>query len=209
VRHPTQLIIPLCLCLLLPTGALAQQAEVSQQAQRAQQARCDYGTPHPDSPPEFAQFSFLVGEYDITSHAWTGDAWSPARPGPHARWNGYYGLGGMAIYDEWFDPDPAIDPAAPRGVNVRMFDPAESAWKMMWIATAAMQVLDLRAEIRDGKLTMWQVYPDRPGSMSDFTVEDEDHWYRVSYTKGDDGSWVPQFKLRATRIPCQGTPQKS
>ena len=168
----------------------------------AQQARCDYGRPHPDAPAEFAQFAFLVGDFDITSHAWTGQGWTPPRPGPHARWNGYYGLGGMAIYDEWFDPDPATDPRSPRCVNVRMYDPQDSMWKMMWVATGTVQVQDLRAELREGKLTMWQVYPDRPNFLADFTVDDEDHWYRVSYLPDGEGGWLPQFKLRATRIPC-------
>ncbi|MGI9626222.1 MAG: hypothetical protein ACR2QM_05245 [Longimicrobiales bacterium] len=165
--------------------------------------RCDYGEPHAAAPPELAEFSFLVGDFEITSHAWTGSGWTPPRPGPRARWNGWYGLGGMAIYDEWFDPDPGLDPNAPRGVNVRYYDADQSQWQMMWIATGVGQVADLRAELRDGKLTMWQVYPDRPGFLADFTVEDPDHWHRVSYTKNDKDEWTPQFKLAATRIPCQ------
>ena len=165
-------------------------------------ARCAPGAPHPDAPPEIEQFAFLVGDFDITSHIMMNATWSPPRPGPHARWNGWYGLGGMAIYDEWYDPDPGLKPDAPRGVNVRYYDSEADVWKMMWISDTGKQVQDLRAEMRDGKLTMWQVYPDRPNFLADFTVEDEDHWYRVSYTKGEDGEWVPQYKLRATRIPC-------
>jgi hypothetical protein len=164
--------------------------------------RCDYGEPHPNAPPELAQFAFLVGDFEITLHAWRNGAWTPPRPGPGARWNGWYGLGGMAIYDEWYDPDPGIDRAAPRGVNVRMYDPEAEEWQMMWIATGGLQVQDLRAEMRDGKLTMWQVYPDRPDFRADFTVEDTDHWYRTSYVPGDNGEWQPQFKLAASRIPC-------
>ncbi len=169
---------------------------------QAQAPSCSYGSPHDNAPPELDQFGFLIGDFEITSHAWTGAAWSPPRPGPRARWNGWYGLGGMAIYDEWYDPDPALDPDSPRGVNVRMYDAEAAQWKMMWIATAGLQVQDLVAEMRDGKLTMWQNYPDRPGFLADFTVVDKDHWYRVSYTKDDAGAWVPQFKLAATRLPC-------
>jgi len=109
----------------------------------------------------------------------------------------------MAIVDEWYDPNPEEDPEAPRGVNVRMYDPDASQWKMMWIATGGLQVQDLRAEVREGKLTMWQVYPERPGFLADFTVEDDDHWHRISYVKDDLGAWVPQFKLAASRTPCR------
>jgi len=165
-------------------------------------SRCDFGTAHPTAPAEFSEFGFLIGDFQVTAHARSADGWTPPRPGPRARWNGRYGLGGMIIYDEWFDPDPRQDPNAPRGVNVRFYDPEAAQWKMMWLATGAAQVADLRAEMRDGKLTMWQVYPERPGFLADFTVEDDDHWHRVSYTKDSQGEWVPQFKLAATRIPC-------
>lgn len=164
--------------------------------------RCDPGAPHPDAPAELAQFSFLVGDFDITSHVWQGLDWSPARPGPHARWNGWYGLDGMAIYDEWYDPDPGFDRSGFKGVNVRFYDADKSEWQMMWVSTGGKQVQDLRAEMRDGKLTMWQVYPERPGFLADFTVVDEDHWYRTSYTQDAEGMWTPAFKLAATRIPC-------
>lgn len=163
---------------------------------------CDYGSPHPEAPPELEQFAFLIGDFDITSHAMTPTGWTPPRPGPHARWNGHYSMGGLMITDEWYDPDPSVDANAPRGINVRMFDEASDEWKMMWVATRTAQVQDLRAGMRDGKLTMWRVYPNPTDLVADFTVEDEDHWYRISYTKDDAGEWAPQFKLRATRIPC-------
>lgn len=165
-------------------------------------ANCDYGSAHPDAPEEFAQFSFLIGNYDITSHAMTPQGWSPPRPGPHARWRGHYSLDGMTITDEWYDPNPDVDPNAPRGVNVRLYDADEGVWKMMWISTVGKQVQDLRAEMRDGKLTMWNVYPADIKSLAEFTVEDADHWYRTSYVNDPDSGWVPQFRLRATRIPC-------
>ncbi len=164
--------------------------------------RCEYGKPHPNAPNEMAQFGFLIGDYKIHLHAWRGDEWSPPQPDVTARWNGWYGLGGMAIYDEWFNPDPAIDPDAGRGVNVRMYDPDERIWKMMWISTPGRIVQDLRAEVRDGMLTMWQVYPDRPDFKAIFNVRDEDHWERISFTHDENGNWVRQYKLAATRIPC-------
>jgi hypothetical protein len=111
-------------------------------------------------------------------------------------------MGGMMITDEWYDPDPGLEPGSARGVNVRMFDTASGEWKMMWVATSGAQVQDLRAEMRNGKLTMWRVYPTEVELVADFTVEDSDHWYRVSYVQDDGGEWVPQFKLRASRIAC-------
>ncbi len=164
--------------------------------------RCDYGQPHPDAPPEQEQFDFLIGDYTVTLHKWLGAGWSPPQPGVTARWNGWYGLGGMAIVDEWYSPDPAQDPNAGRGINVRMYDPEAGEWDMMWIATSGNQVQDLRAELVDGVLRMWQVYPERPGFKAEFIIEDADHWARISYGQDKNGDWVKQFKLAATRIPC-------
>lgn len=63
---------------------------------------CDYGTIHPDAPPEAAQFDFLIGDYPIAVERWAEGAWQPIPPGTYgpARWNGRWALGGMAIADE-------------------------------------------------------------------------------------------------------------
>ena len=164
--------------------------------------RCDYGAPNENAPEELSQFAFLIGDYTISAHAWQNDAWTPPRPGTPARWNGYYGLEGMAIVDEWYGRDPGIEPETGRGINVRMWDAEEGEWDMMWIATAGRQVQDLRAKVMDGVLTMWQVYPTQIDLVADFFVEDEDHWHRISYVQDDEGEWQPQFKLRATRLSC-------
>lgn len=189
--------------LSLAPACAAQQAPATMTEQLTPMPpSCDYGSAHPDAPPEFEQFAFLIGDFTITSHIMTPSGWSPPRPGPRARWNGHYSMDGMMITDEWYDPDPGLDPASPRGINVRMFDPASSEWKMMWISTSGAQVQDLRAGLRNGKLTMWQIYPTAIDPVADFTVEDADHWHRVSYVQDEAGEWQPKYKLRATRLPC-------
>ena len=164
----------------------------------AQESTCDVGSLSDSAPAETQQFSFLLGDHEVTLHAWTGSGWTPPRP-VNARWRGWYGLSGTAIYDEWEDPDPNTGGL---GVNVRMYDDAEGVWKMMWIATTGLQVQDLRAEVRDGVLTMWQVYPERPGWKAEFEILGDDQWARVSYQQDEAGDWQPQFRLVATRQPC-------
>jgi len=163
---------------------------------------CAYGKVHPAAPKELSQFDFLIGDYLVTLHAWQKGSWSPPKPGVTARWNGYYGLDGMAIIDEWYNVDPEQDANTSRGINVRVYDPKTQEWKMMWVSTGANQVQDLRAKIIDGHLTMWQIYPERKNFRATFEVEDSDHWSRVSYSKNENGEWVKAFKLRASRIPC-------
>lgn len=56
--------------------------------------------------------------------------------------------------------------------------------------------------MKDGKLTMWQVHPERPDLGAVFEIEDEDHWARISFTPDEEtGEWTPQYRLAATRIP--------
>jgi len=108
----------------------------------------------------------------------------------------------MVIVDEWFNPDLAQSTDGNRGINVRMYDTDENIWKMMWIATSNKTVQDLRAEVRDGTLTMWQVHPERPDFKAIFNVRDKDHWERISFKHDAEGNWVRQYKLAATRLPC-------
>ncbi len=165
--------------------------------------RCDYGKPAAHAPEELSQFAFLIGDYQIEAFGWFNNQWYTNPNATHPpRWNGYYGLQGMAIIDEWFNLDPGLVPETNRGVNVRMYDPDSEEWKMMWVSNAAHVVQDLRAKVIDGKLTMWQVYPERPNFKAVFEVVDENRWHRIEYKKDDKGEWQPAFKLAATRIPC-------
>ena len=188
---------------MLLASAMLFSAAGAVQAQDIAPPGCVYGAPHENAPQELSQFAFLVGDYKIGLHKWLGEAWSPPPPGVTARWNGWYGLGGMAIVDEWFSPDPAQNPDATRGINVRMYDEEAGEWDMMWVATGAHQVQDLRARVIDGVLTMWQVYPERPDFKAEFLIEDADRWSRITYAKDENGEWVKTFMLSASRIPCE------
>ncbi|HSM35152.1 MAG TPA: hypothetical protein VK837_02035 [Longimicrobiales bacterium] len=188
--------------VVLLGGGLAATPLPAQLADNTTTRACEPGALHPDAPLETRQFDFLIGRYEMSLHAWTGDGWSPPRP-VGALWEGWYGLDGRVIVDEWFDLDTRNDRPPVRGVNVRIFDPNEELWKMMWIAEPGYQVQDLRAEVRDGVLTMWQVYPDRPGWKAEFEVTDADHWARIAYVQEEEGgAWTPQFRLAASRVPC-------
>ena len=162
---------------------------------------CDVGAPHAGNPAETAQFEFMLGTHEVTLHAWQAASsnWTPPRP-INAEWNGYWGLDGAAIVDEWFDPPSSPDDLAARGVNVRIYDPASAEWKMMWVARPGYQVQDLRAKVEPDGLTMWQVYPERANWKAVFEILDERRWARTSYQRATaDADWQPQFRLVATR----------
>lgn len=88
------------------------------------------------------------------------------------------------------------------GVNVRLYDVEEGLWKMMWISTANHQVQELRAEMREGVLTMWQIHPPRQGWKAEFKQLDHKRWAREDFNLRD-GVWHPGFRLVATRLDCE------
>lgn len=195
------LAVPIAAFVLMTTPATAQEAPGS--AQIAPPS-CDYGSPHPDAPEELAQFDFLIGDFAITVFRWVEGQWQEvpfSQYGP-ARWNGRYALGGMAIADEWYDRDPGLDPAAPRGINIRMWDDEAQEWDMTWLYTGNHQGTDLRARIEDGRLTMWQVYPERPDFRAYFERYSPDSWARIALAPDAEGNWHKTIKLQATRIAC-------
>lgn len=160
---------------------------------------CDLERPGA-GPPGIDEFAFLIGDHEVALYAWRGDAWGPARP-VAAHWNGRYALEGRAIVDEWLDPGWGQAPEV-RGVTVRVRDASTGVWTMSWVSTSSDRVSDLRAEVRDGRLTMWQAHPERPGWKAEFRVLDADRWERVAYVRDDGGNWTPQFRLLATRRGC-------
>jgi len=57
-------------------------------ANAAELIQCDNMMANKEAPRELQQFAFLLGQHDVSLHAWTGDKWSPARP-INAHWRGW------------------------------------------------------------------------------------------------------------------------
>ena len=163
---------------------------------------CRGGTASPDAAPELGEFEFLIGHFRVDLKRRQGDDWSPPRPQP-ALWTGRYALGGTAIYDEWFDTDPDIVPTTGRGANLRVYDGESKRWAMTWIHTSQADPTALAAEMRDGVLTMWQLYPDGPSWEATFEVLSPDRWMRTQYSLDENGKRTPQFQLIAERVACR------
>lgn len=163
---------------------------------------CDFGEPAADASPEIRQFEFLIGNFRIEAHQWTGEAWSEGYL--EAQWNGRWGLGGRAVIDEWFGPQFAEDVPRTFGANVRYFDPEDGRWSMVWQATTGAASV-LEAEVgADGVLRMWQVYPE-PASERRiyFEVYGPGHWARIDGPVDEEGTFTPQYKLEAFEQVCR------
>lgn len=166
--------------------------------------RCgDYGAPHPDMPEEFAQFAFIIGDFDVGYRTWDAEAGDWAEPQFYARWNGYYGLNGRAIIDEWFDAGYGYREGAGAGINIRLYDPDAGRWETAWHYTANHEVRELHQQVReDGRLWLWQVYPEAPERHVWFEVYEDGEWARISQTRNEEGDWVNAVMLHAIPADC-------
>lgn len=166
-------------------------------------ASCDVGEATPEQREALKDFDFLIGDYSVTGHQWTGDAWSPPQPNvPPARWNGRYGQNGTTIIDEWWDQDPGITPGANAGTNVRIKRP-DGSWVMSWVSMHRYGVQHLEAQLLgNGDVEMVQVYPERKGFVAIFKRLDANNWVRIHHGLDAEGNRLPPIMLKATRIPC-------
>lgn len=168
----------------------------------------DLGARAPAAPTQLDQFEFLIGCFRIDAQRYQPErnAFGPTAP---TYWNGRWALGGWAVYDEWFNVQIPGQPAdLGRGANLRMVDPETGIWTMVWAHTNNNPGQDLRAELREEGMVMWQVHPRRERDWKAvFEIIDADHWVRTEYVRDyathgrrPDGS-TPR-RLRAARCAC-------
>lgn len=161
------------------------------------QASCNLGKPADNMPEGFSQFKFIIGDFDVNYRVWKDGKWS--EPLTKARWNGRYTLDGRAIMDWWYDDAGA-------GVNIRMYDPEKDLWKTAWNYTAGIEVRELHQKIwkEDGKLHLWQVYPEAPERNVYFETYEDGRWARISQKKNKEtGVWEPAVMLEAIPAKCE------
>lgn len=162
------------------------------------QRSCDLGAPADGAPEAFSQFAFIIGDFRIDFRRMTEDGWSESLG--TARWNGRYTLDGRAIMDWWYENGES----GAAGVNLRMYDPQEEVWKTAWHYTGNFEVRELRQKILDdGKLHLWQVYPEAPERNVYFETYEDGRWARIDQLKDPEtGAWRPAVKYDATPVAC-------
>ena len=166
------------------------------------QPSCELGKPAEGMPEEFSQFAFIVGDFDVNYRRMTHEGWS--EPVGRARWNGRYALDGRAIIDWWYEGRTEEEGAA--GINVRLYDPKEKVWKTAWHYTANHEVRELRQKIweEDGRLHLWQVYPEAPERNVYFEIYEGGRWARIDQLKDSaTGEWSPAVMLEAIPAKCE------
>jgi len=164
------------------------------------QASCAHGKPAPDMPEAFSQFAFIIGDFDVNYRRMTEDGWS--EPLAQARWNGRYTLDGRAIMDWWYEEGEG----GSAGINLRMFDPEEEMWKTAWHYTGNFEVRELRQRVweEDGRLHLWQEYPEAAERNVYFETYENGRWARFDQRQDPaTGAWSPAVMLEAIPAECE------
>lgn len=180
-------------------------APAAAQVTGAGTVRCgDYGQPAEGMPEAFSQFAFIIGDFTVGIRQWDAEAGAWGEAPYFARWNGYYGMGGRAIIDEWFDPGYGYREQSGVGINVRIYDEPAGLWKTAWQYSLTPGVSELYQQVRDdGMLALWQVYPEVPEQNVYFEEFSPDHWGRITRLRDPEtGEWVNATLLDAARAEC-------
>ncbi|MCP4201308.1 MAG: hypothetical protein GY769_05165 [bacterium] len=98
-------------------------------------ARSDFGSLNSAAPPETAQFSFAIGEWECKTRGMQADG--SIQPTAPATWTFYYILDGWAIQDDWVSKQP--DGARFYGTNIRSFNPQTRTWDNRWLSAGSLQ----------------------------------------------------------------------
>lgn len=154
-------------------------------------------------PPEFSQFDFIVGDFDVGVRNWNDDSNDWDEPQFSARWNGRYIFGERAIADEWFDPGYGESDQSGAGINIRIYAPEAGLWKTAWRYTSNNEVRELHQQMRDGQLWLRQVYPEAPERRVYFETYENGEWARISLRFDEESQeWVNALKLHAVPAAC-------
>lgn len=163
---------------------------------------CDVGAPaNDDVAAELAAWDFLIGPHAIDVRVWQDGEWSD--PVATVEWNGWWGLGGRAVIDEWFGPH-AEGAFGNDGVNVRVWDGEAEVWRMTWQQTrgSVAAIYEARVE-EDGFLHMEQTLPEEEQDTDAwFEPTGDGTWSRIQRVRAEDGEWQMQFRLDATPLSC-------
>lgn len=111
------------------------------------------GAQNPEAPAGIEQYGQFVGNWTCAPTARQPDGQMkefPARPS----WVWHYALNGHAIQDVWI-PDPENSPpGSSMGTNLRVYDPEEDQWVMVWATETLNGFQQFTARMVDGEMVM-------------------------------------------------------
>ena len=158
-----------------------------------------FGTQNPDAPAGVQQYGQFEGNWICVPGAKQEDGSfkdTEARP----RWVWRYALNGHAVQDFWF-PDTEVSAGAPMGTNLRVYDPTNDEWIMVWSTETMGKFQTFTAKMIDGDIVMRGEmeagqFPAQRARITFHNISD-DHfdWKYEASAPGDGENWGLQSTL--------------
>lgn len=168
---------------------------------------------HPDAgaggmasqaPPEVAHFAKLIGSWSTTEESLKpdGSGWQPSNG---ADWDFHWDYDGYGIRDYYVSPPAAVrvddESMRQRGINLRVYNPAEKQWVMTWLTVAGLPPSGFTATSSEERIVMLSEKPAPTGYHSRITffdMKDKSFEWKLEWSK-DQESWFEVHRIHGTR----------
>lgn len=191
----------LTLTALCGSLALAQQQTPPAAPQDQAPAQPQAAAPPPPQPapctaPEFKQFDFWVGEWDLEGK-------SPVPNKPNEFTTGRHKNTIVKTLDGCVIQENFDDLAGFRGMSVSMYDAKAGKWKQTWVDNAGAY-LDLVGEFKDGKMVLMRKAVNARGipvvqRMTFSNIKPDSFDWDWDASRDDGKTWVSNWKIHYTR----------
>ena len=134
----------------------------------------------PCSAPEYAQFDFWLGDWDVTNPA--------GKPAGHNLVTREYG--GCVLQEHWTGAGGSL------GSSFNIYDPVRKVWHQTWVDNAGT-LLEIEGGLKDGSMVMSgeQLQPDGKKLLNRITWTPKDGKVRQFWETSADGgkTWQVAF----------------
>jgi len=166
--------------------------------------------PPPCAAPEFRQFDFWIGDWDLVSLTPGAgkDRWDtvPGTPTDHVE----VMLAGCALLQRWDDaPDAPPSNGPPlHGLSVSKWDPALKKWRQVWVDNQGSWLV-FTGEWKNGRMELYTEPKETKGKsvvMRQVFADITPDTMKWSWERSEDGghSYVPVWKLDyKRRVPAK------
>jgi len=139
-----------------------------------------HAAPAPCSTPEYAQFDFWLGDWDVTNPA--------GKPAGHNHVTKEYG--GCVLQEHWTGAGGSV------GSSFNIYDPVRKLWHQTWVDNGGT-LLEIEGGLKDGSMVMTgeQLQPDGKKLLNRITWTPKDGKVRQFWETSADGrrTWQVSF----------------
>ena len=157
-----------------------------------------------EAPPELMHWGKMVGQWVCTEEGLKpdGSGWQSAGT---SDWGFLWSFDGWGIQDNYTSPsmaEPLEDESKrQRGINLRIYNPAEEKWILTWLTTAAKKPMSITALSDDEKIVMLVDNPNPQGFYSRITffdIKDTTFEWKMEQSK-DQQNWREVYRIHGKR----------